>query len=80
MCDCPVSEQYCLWIFAFSFFSAVFDNQTIFVRLHDLFKSLKLTKESVLGISELPGHEVPGVVVWLLLFTEGWGGKCSEIS
>ena len=25
------------------------------------------------------GHEVPGVVVWPLLLSEGWGGKCSEI-
>ena len=25
------------------------------------------------------GHEVPGVVVWPLLLSKGWGGKCSEI-
>ena len=25
------------------------------------------------------GHQVPGVVVRPLVFTEGWGGKCSEI-
>ena len=25
------------------------------------------------------GHEVPGVVVWPLLLSEGWGGECSEI-
>ena len=25
------------------------------------------------------GYEVPGVVVWPLLFTDGLGGKCSDI-
>ena len=31
-------------------------------------------------LSQRVGHEVPGVVVWPLLLSEGWGGKCSEIS
>ena len=30
-------------------------------------------------LSQRVGHEVPGVVVWPLLLSEGWGGKCSEI-
>ena len=25
------------------------------------------------------GHEVPSVVVWPLLLSDGWGGKCPEI-
>ena len=29
--------------------------------------------------SERVGHEVPSVVVWPLLLSEGWGGECSEI-
>ena len=27
----------------------------------------------------LHGHEIPGVVVWPLLLSEGWDGECSEI-
>ena len=30
-------------------------------------------------LSQRVGHEVPGVVVWPLLLSEGWGGECSEI-
>ena len=30
-------------------------------------------------LSQRVGHEVPGVVVWPLLLSEGWCGKCSEI-
>ena len=30
-------------------------------------------------LSQRVGHEIPGVVVWPLLLSEGWGGKCSEI-
>ena len=29
--------------------------------------------------SVIVGHEVPGVVVWPLLLSEGWGGECLEI-
>ena len=35
-------------------------------------------KEST-RLSQRVGHEVPGAVVWPLLLSEGWGGKCSEI-
>ena len=30
-------------------------------------------------VSQRVGHEVPSVVVWPLLLSDGWGGKCSEI-
>ena len=30
-------------------------------------------------LSQRVGHEVPGVVVWPLLLSDGWGGGCSEI-
>ena len=30
-------------------------------------------------LSQRVGHEVPGVVVWPLLLSEGWDGECSEI-
>ena len=30
-------------------------------------------------LSQRVRHEVPGVVVWPLLLSEGWRGECSEI-
>ena len=30
-------------------------------------------------LSQRVGHEVPGVVVWPLWLSEGWGWECSEI-
>ena len=62
------------------------DSDCVIGSLHSLvvFKKFEPTKKA--GDIKEPtcllqrvGHEVPSVVVWPLLLSEGWGEECSEI-
>ena len=51
----------------FAFATAILKIETLRIRRH------------FARVLQRVGHEVPGVVVWPLLLSEGWGGECSEI-